>query len=89
MSAISACHSGAGVDQHGRFVAVEQRVGQIDAANAKIDELDAIGQRSLRPKPRHLDAESVIAVEDVADPGDEDRAHGGFPDSGSTSSRAK
>ena len=42
------------------------------------------GKRPLRQAPRHLDAEPVVAVEDVADAGDEDAGH--RPPSGSSSS---
>ena len=60
-----------GVDQHERVVAVEQLVGEVHAADAEVGHPHAVGQRPRRQAVGHLDAEAVVAEEDVADAGDE------------------
>ena len=52
-------------------VAVEQLVGEVDAADAEVGDPHAVGHRRARRAVGDLDAEAVVAEEDVADPGDE------------------
>jgi len=61
-----------GVDKDQQIATVEQLVCQMDAANADVDEPDAVGQRTIRETPSDLDTESVIGEEDVPHAGDED-----------------
>ena len=86
-----------GVHQNGGFVAVLQRVSQVEAANAKIGHAHALRQLPVGQAANHFDAKRVIAEKDVADAGDQDgrllrrrgfaRASSG--ESGSTSSASK
>src|SRR5947207_2275190 len=64
---------GRGVDQEGGVVAVEQLVGEVDAPDAVVDDLDALGyRRAGQEAAGDLGAEPVVALEDVADAGHED-----------------
>src|SRR6478672_2669372 len=64
-----------GVHQHGRAIAVEQGVGEIDSANAEVHDFHFRRKPPPRKSLRHLDAETVVTLEYVADTGDEDAAH--------------
>src|SRR5438309_747664 len=64
------------VHQDRRVPAVEERVGEIEAADSEVLHLHALRQRPLREPPGDLDAEPVVAEEDVADPRDQDALHG-------------
>jgi len=66
------------VDQDDRVIAVEQGVGQVEPPDAEVDDADPLRQGPASQPVDDLDAEGVVAQEDVADPGDEDarRAHG-------------
>ena len=63
------------IDQDRRIIAVKQRIGEIDPANAKIHHFDAGWKRALCQTPRDLHAEGVVTLEDITDTGDEDLAH--------------
>ncbi len=66
------------VDEDGGFVAVLQGIREVEAANAKIDYACFRGQTAACEAADDLDAESVVAEEDVADAGDEDCWLDGF-----------
>lgn len=74
-----------GVDEHEQVAPVEQFIDQVNAADAEIGDLHAVRQRTLCQQPHYLDAEGVVALKDVADPGDQRPAR----QHGSTSSGAK
>jgi hypothetical protein len=83
-----------GVHQDGCVVAVEERVGQVEPAHAELDHHRALRQRASRQAPHDLDAEPIVAEEDVADSTDQDAGglHEPLPPaapSGSTSSGLK
>ena len=64
-----------GVDQHEHVVAVEQLVGEVDAADAVLAHASTpVGHGRGRPREAagDLDAEAVVAEEHVADAGHED-----------------
>ena len=66
------------VHQHDRLVAVEEGVGQVEAADAEIDHAHLRRGSGRRGQALDdLDAEGVVAQEDVADAGD--RGCGGGP----------
>src|SRR6185437_6077580 len=67
-----------GVDEHEQVAPVEQFVDQVHAPDAEVRDLDARRVRPAGEEPDYLDAEGVIALEDVADPGDQ-RAAGHWP----------
>src|SRR3954468_8765292 len=60
------------IDEDRRLPLLEERVGQIHAANPEVDRADAVGKAPLRKPPQDLDAESVVAEEEITDAGDED-----------------
>ena len=61
------------VDEDGRFVAVLQGVGQVEAANAEVDDAHLRGQIAIHEAAHDLNAKCVVAQKNVADAGDEDR----------------
>ena len=66
-----------GIDENRHVAPVEKRVGQIDPTNAEIDHAHALGPGSPVARAlRYLDAEGVVAEEDIADAGDEDAGRG-------------
>jgi hypothetical protein len=75
-----------GVHEYEQVAPVEQFIDKVDAPDAEVGDLDAVRQRTLREQPDHFDAEGVVALEDVADPGDQRPSRHGH---GSTSSGAK
>ncbi len=75
-----------GVDEYEQVAAVEQFIDKVDAPDAEVGDLDAVRQWTLREQPDHLDAEGVVLLEDVADPGHQRPSRHGH---GSTSSGAK
>ena len=65
-----------GIDQNRRVVLPSrQLVGEMHAANAEIDDVDAVGRRFAGKAPGDLDAEPVVAQKDVADAGHEHSRH--------------
>jgi hypothetical protein len=86
-----------GVDQHEQVAPVEQFIDQVNTADAEVADLHAGRHGTLRQQPDHLDAEGVVSLEYVADPGDQcpPRHHAPpgsgapGPSHGSTSSGAK
>jgi hypothetical protein len=67
------------VDQHERPVAVEQPVGQVQAGDADVGDLDPGRQRTPGEPAGDLDAEPVVGEEDVADARDQDPILGKHP----------
>ena len=67
---------GGRVDQDDGLVAVQERVSQVEPSDAEVDDTRPFGQVDGCQAPGDLDAEGVVAQEDVADAGDQDR--GGF-----------
>ena len=66
--------AGQRVDDHQRVVPVEQVVGQVHATDAVVDGAHVLGQASGRARPPDdLGPEPVVAEEQVADPGNQDR----------------
>src|ERR1700722_19647417 len=57
------------VHQDGRFVAVLQRIGQVETSNAKIGYAYALRQVNISQAADNLDAKRVVAEKDVADAG--------------------
>ena len=76
------------VDDDDEVVRLEQLVGQVDAADAEVADLDARPATAAGQPLHDLDAEAVVAFEDVAEPGHQD-AHHASTRIGSTSSGAK
>ena len=71
------------VDQHQRLVTVQKLICEMYAADPVVDDLHPVGQLLGREPLRNLDAEPVVAQEDVADAGDHDPgAHTGSTSSG-------
>jgi hypothetical protein len=66
------------IDEDGGFVAILQGVGEVEAANAEIDDARFRGQVAGCKAAGDFDAESIVAEEDVADAGDEDGGLDGF-----------
>src|SRR5205814_7817834 len=64
------------VHQDQQVAPVEEVVGQVYAADADVDDLHAGRQRAPGELPDHLDAEPVVAEEDVAHAGDQGPSHG-------------
>src|SRR5262249_56474283 len=60
-----------GVDEHEQVAPVEQFIDQVNTADAEVGDLHAVWHRTLSQEPDHLDAEGVVSLEDVADPGDQ------------------
>src|SRR5262249_2950645 len=60
------------VHQDHGLVAVEQGVGQVQAADAEVDHAHLGRRPPPRQPPDDLDAEGVVAQADVADAGDQD-----------------
>src|SRR5438270_607197 len=76
--------AGDGVDEDHHPALLEQRVGEVEAADAEVDDAHPVGLGPAQESLDDLDAEGVVAEEDVADAGDEDArcAHsfrGGVP----------
>jgi hypothetical protein len=64
------------VDEHQRVVAVEQFVRQVHTTDPDVHDDDAIGKRLVCEPRDDLDAEAVVAEEDVPEAGHEQaRAH--------------
>src|SRR6202035_3669563 len=81
--------AGHGVDQDRRGRVVEDRKGEVEPTNAEIDDADALCVLPGREQACNLDAESVVAQEDVADSRDQDGALAhGCSSTGSTRSRS-
>ena len=83
-----------GVDEDEQVAAAEQLVDQVHAADAEVRDLRRLRPRPAGQQPDHLDAEGVVALEDVADPGDQRPAlmassRPGSRGTGSTSSGEK
>jgi len=57
-------------------VPFSQGIREVKVPNAEIDSLRAIGQLDLGKAPCHLDAERIVAEEDVADARNENPARG-------------
>src|SRR5690242_20736669 len=58
-----------GVDDNRGFVAIEKRIKEVHAANTEVDDTHTRPHDALRQPPRHFASETVIAEEDVPNPG--------------------
>ena len=63
-----------GVDENQRVVAVEQLVGEMNAADAEVGDGDIVGKALFAQPARDLDAEAVVTEEDVTHAGDKNFA---------------
>src|SRR5258707_12086001 len=54
-----------GVDENHGVIGFQERVRQIDAANAEIDRLHSRRQRTLDQSADHFDAERIVAEKDI------------------------
>jgi hypothetical protein len=59
------------VDHDDGLVSVEQGVGEVEPPDAKIRHPNLRGQFAFQKPPDNLDAEGVVAQEDIADAGDQ------------------
>ena len=62
----------ADVDEHQRVVALHHLVGEIEPADAEVEDRDSLGQLALSEALGDVAAEAVVGHPGVADPGDED-----------------
>ncbi len=74
------------IDQDDRLGGVEQGIGQVEAPDAEIDDAHPFGQLDPRQAAGNLDAERIVAQEDVTDAGDQDTARRHDPSGKPTSS---
>ena len=65
---------GEGVQNDEGVIAIEQLVGQVDAPDAVVLDPHALRKGSAVQAVRHLDAEPVVGLEDVADARHQDAA---------------
>ena len=72
-----------GVDDDEPVARGQELLGEPDACRAHFHQLDARSRPTLLQSPNDLDAEAIVAAEDVAEAGDEG-AHGQRPSAGST-----
>ena len=61
------------VDEDGEAVAILKRVSEIEAANSEVDHAYAVRRRANEQAACDFHSEAVIAEEDIADAGDENR----------------
>ncbi len=79
-----------GIDEDEDVVAVEELIGEMDAADAELPHLHTLGHGQARQTACHLHSETVVAEEDVPDAGHEHpRRHGASPPASSISSGRK
>jgi hypothetical protein len=75
------------VHEDQKVASIEELVGEVDAANADVGELDTGRHWAIGEMPGHLDTETVVAEKYVADAGDKDAI--AIVHAGSTSSGVK
>ncbi len=66
--------AGGGVDEDRGLVPVGQVIGEVHAADPVVGDPDPLGQLLGGQPACDLDPESVVAKEDIADPGDQQAA---------------